>query len=222
MWFLPGFRASKCRKGARFASFCDGDVYDNLARTGVAEHDRRRIVIHSKLYRFFTNLHRQVRRSISFVSPLILLRSPDVSSPLGLAALPSISPPATTPIERPRSLRSGTFDLPEAQGALPESSSGRTSASRDLDVDTETIDTVVHSEVVSLDDSASITTVKPLVHVQSPIAGHITPHTVDLGLEDDSSKTMISCPTSTNLVSNAQLPYIQTFAGKLLLLRLGG
>lgn len=147
------------------------------------------------------------------------LRSPDVSSPFGLAALPSISPLATTPIEctsKPRSQNGDSFDLPETQNPLPESPSGRTSAPHDID-DAKIIDTGVPLEVVSSDDNVSVATVKPLVPVQSPIVGPM-PDTLDLGLEDESSKNVISCPTSINLVSNVQLPFIQTSAGKLLLL----
>lgn len=144
------------------------------------------------------------------------LRSPDVSSPFGLAALPSISPFAT-PIGRtssPRSQTGDTFDLPETQYPLPESPSGGTSASHDID-DAEMIDTVVPFEVVSSDANVSVATVKPLVPVQSLII-RPTPDSLDLGLEDESSKNVVSCPTSINLVSNVQLPFIQTSAGKLL------
>ncbi|KAF8632881.1 hypothetical protein AX17_004727 [Amanita inopinata Kibby_2008] len=50
-------------------------------------------------------------------------KSPDVSSPLGLAALPSMSPLATTPIDPPHLLRgkSNPFDFPEANFPLPDS-----------------------------------------------------------------------------------------------------
>lgn len=140
------------------------------------------------------------------------LCSPDVSSPLGLAALPCTSPPATTPIECTSKPRSDAFDLPERKYPLPESPSERTSASHDID-NAEMIDTAVPLEVVSSDDNTSVATLKPLISVQSPI-----PDTLDLGLEDDSSKNVISCPTSINLASNVQLPFIQTSAGKLLLL----
>jgi len=136
--------------------------------------------------------------------------SPDVSSPLGLAALPYISPLATTPIERTSSLKSqndGTFDFPESQYPLPDSPSGGISASRD---DAETIDTVVPSP--SLDDNASVMIVKPFVPAQSSILGPIAmvPHSMELGLDDEISKDVISRPESAGLASNPAVLHIQT------------
>ncbi|KAM6492562.1 hypothetical protein JOM56_012286 [Amanita muscaria] len=68
--------------------------------------------------------------------------SPDVSSPLNLNALPSVSPLTTTPIERSRSLSgkdaAHTLDAPEAQGPLPGSPSEETPTSIDEGADEET------------------------------------------------------------------------------------
>ena len=136
---------------------------------------------------------------------------------MGLAALPCISPLATTPIERISSLKSqndGTFDFPESQYPLPDSPSGGISASRD---DAETIDTVVPSP--PLNDKASVVIMKPLVPAQSPTLGPIAmiSHSMDLGLEDEINKDVILRPESTGLSSNPEVLHIQTLTGKLLL-----
>ncbi|KAF8341912.1 hypothetical protein F5887DRAFT_975610 [Amanita rubescens] len=104
--------------------------------------------------------------------------SPDVSSPLDLAALPCISPLATTPIERTSSLKSqndGTFDFPESRYPLPDS--------------------------------------PPFVPAQVVDPGYPSrwmPHSMELGLDDEISKDVISRPESAGLASNPEVLHIQT------------